>query len=92
MRWITERETGGVLQPGERCTKTGERVAEVLRSKHLEAWAPTAAILDSYPDRPPELANVDIIDDRATAVAVRFSGGAGLGREGRTWSFHNTGS
>ena len=26
VRWITERETGGVLQPGDRCTKTGDRV------------------------------------------------------------------
>ena len=34
VRWITERETGGVLQPGERCDKTGDRVLEVLRDKH----------------------------------------------------------
>ena len=34
VRWITERETGGVLQPGDRCTKTGDRVTEVLRTKH----------------------------------------------------------
>ena len=26
VQWITERETGGVLQPGDRCTKTGDRV------------------------------------------------------------------
>ena len=26
VRWITERETGGVLQPGDRCEKTGDRV------------------------------------------------------------------
>ena len=52
VRWITERETGGVLQPGDRCTKTGDRVMEVLRAKHPEAWTPTAANLDSYPDRP----------------------------------------
>ena len=32
VRWITERETGGVLQPAKLCTKTGERVMEVLRT------------------------------------------------------------
>ena len=53
VRWSTEREMGGVLQPGDRCTKTGDRVMEVLRAKHLEARTPTAAIMDSYPDRPP---------------------------------------
>ena len=47
MRWITEWETGGVLQPGDRCTKTGDRVMEVLRAKHPEARTPTAASLDS---------------------------------------------
>ena len=25
VRWITEIETGRVLQPGDRCTKTGDR-------------------------------------------------------------------
>ena len=34
VRWITEGETGGVLQPGDRCEKTGDRVLEVLRAKH----------------------------------------------------------
>ena len=52
---------------------------EVLRAKHLEARAPTAASLDSYPDQPPELVPVDIIDDTVTAVAGRLSGGARLG-------------
>ena len=33
VRWITERETGGVFQPGERCTKMGDQVMEVLRAK-----------------------------------------------------------
>ena len=47
MRWITEWETGRVLQPGDRCTKTGDRVMEVLRAKHPEARTPTAASLDS---------------------------------------------
>ena len=30
VRWITKRDTGRVLQPGDRCTKTGDRVMEVL--------------------------------------------------------------
>ena len=50
VRWIMERETGGVLQTGERCTNTGYKVMEVLRAKHPEARAPTVASLDSYPD------------------------------------------
>ena len=32
-RWITKRETGGVLQPGYWCTKTGDQAMEVLRTK-----------------------------------------------------------
>ena len=79
VRWITERETGGVLQPGERCTKTGNRVSEVLRTKHPEARTPTAACLGSYTGRPPELTPVDITDDTVTAVAGRLSGSAGPG-------------
>ena len=69
VRWITERETGGVLQPSERCTETGERVMEVLRTKHPEARAPTAASLDPHPHRPSDLVPVEITDDTVTAVA-----------------------
>ena len=47
VRWITERETGGVLQPGDRCTKTGEQMMEVLHAKHPEDQIPTAESLDS---------------------------------------------
>ena len=77
VRWITGRETGGVLQPGERCKKTGDRVLEVLCTKHPEAWTPTAACLEIYTGRQPELTPVDITDDMVTAVAGRLSGGAG---------------
>ena len=69
----------GVLQPGERYTKTGGRVMEVLRTKHQEANSPTSDSLDSYPDRPPELVPVDVTDDTVMAVAGRLSGGAGPG-------------
>ena len=47
VRWITERETGGALQLGERCTKKGERVTEVLRTKNPDDRAPTASRMDS---------------------------------------------
>ena len=79
MRWIMERDTWGILQPGERCTKTGWRVMEVLRTKRLEACPPTAASLDSYPYRPPELVPVDITNNTVTAVAGRLLVGARAG-------------
>ena len=79
VRWITEWEMGGVLQPGDRFEKTGDRVLEVLRSKHPEAQTPTEACLESYTGRPPELTPVDIIDDTVTSVAGRLSGSAGPG-------------
>ena len=41
VKWITERETGGVFQPGERCTKMGDQVMEVL---HAKQEALTAAL------------------------------------------------
>ena len=58
--WITKLEMSGVLQPGDRCTKTGDRVMEMLRAKHLEAKTPTEASLELYPDHPLELTPVDI--------------------------------
>ena len=79
MRWITERKKGGVLQPDDHCTKTGELVMEVLRTKHPDARPLSAASLDAYPDNPPEMVPVNIMDDVVSAVAGRLSGGAGPG-------------
>ena len=52
---------------------------EVLRTKHLEGRTPTAASLDSYLGRPPELTPVDITKDTVTAVVGRLLVGAGPG-------------
>ena len=76
VRWITERETGRVLQPGDRCMDTGDHVMEVLRTKHPEARTPTVASLDYYPVRPPELTPVGITNDTVTVVTGRLLGGA----------------
>ena len=70
---------GGVLQPAERCTKTGERVMEVVRTKHPEDRPPAMASLDSYPDRLAEIVPVDITNDMVMEVAGRLSRGAGPG-------------
>ena len=40
---------------------------------------PSAACLDDYPGKPPEMVPVDITDDVVLAVAGRLSGGAGPG-------------
>ena len=52
---------------------------KVLRTKHPEALTPTAAILDAYLGRPPELTPVDITKDMVAAYAGRLSVGGGLG-------------
>ena len=79
VRWITEREKGGVLQPEGHCTKTGDRVLEVLHAKHPDARPLSAACLDAYPGTPPAMVPVDITGNVVLAVAGRLSGGAGPG-------------
>ena len=69
---------GSVVQPTELCTNTGERVMEVLRTKHPDARPPTATSLDTYPDPPTELVPMDITDDMVTEVARQLSGGAAI--------------
>ena len=64
-----------MLQPTELCTKTGDRVMGLLHTKHPDSRPPTAASLDTYPDRPPELVPVDITDNTVPEVVVQLSGG-----------------
>ena len=71
VRWITEREKGGVLLPEETCTKTGERVMEVLHTKHQDALPPSAESLDAYPDNPPEMVPINITDNVVTPRSSR---------------------
>ena len=79
VRWITERQKGGVLQLEGHCTKTGDRVLEVLHAKHPDARLPSAACLDAYLGPPPEMVPVDITYNVVLAVAGRLSGRAGPG-------------
>ena len=79
VRWVTEREKGGVLLPEEQRTKTGGRVLEVLHTKYPDARPPSAACIDAYPGKPPEMVPVDITYDVVSAVEGSLSGGAGPG-------------
>ena len=79
VRWITEHEKGGVLQPEEICTKTGERVMEVLRIRHPDALSLSASSLYTYLDQPLELVPLEITEDTVTELAGRISRGTGIG-------------
>ena len=52
---------------------------EVPHAKHPDARPLSAACLDAYPGKPPEMVPVDITDDLVSAVAGRLSRGAGEG-------------
>ena len=56
----------------EQCTKTGDRVLEVLHAKNPDGRPPSAACLDAYPGKPPKMVPVDITDDVVWAVAGRL--------------------
>ena len=79
VRRITEHETGGLLHLEDPCTKTGDRVMEVLHTKHLDAHNPSVASLDTYMDRLPEFVPVDITNNTVTEVAGRIFEGVGTG-------------
>ena len=52
---------------------------EVRRTKHPNSRPLSAASLDTYTGRPPELVPVDIADKKVTKVEGRLPRGAGLG-------------
>ena len=57
VRWETNREGGGCLLPGDKCTKTGQPVADFLLEKHPDMRVPpvenpTCAAFKVYEDVP----------------------------------------
>jgi hypothetical protein len=49
VRTVTDRNPGGLYAPDNIRTKTGRRVLDVLRKKHLDAHIPEESAFDSYP-------------------------------------------
>ena len=86
VRRATEREGGGCLLPGDKCTKNGRPVADVLWEKHPDMRVPpmekpTCAAFEVY-EEVPETVPLDFMEDDVTWVALKLSGAAGaLGAE-----------
>jgi hypothetical protein len=78
VRYITDREMGGVLLPDDKCSKTGLPVSDVLDSKHPMVRVPDANALPHYEELP-EFIEVDVTEDSVEDTARKLSGGAGLG-------------
>jgi hypothetical protein len=82
-RSLTSRDGGGVLQPDDKCTKTGHPVVEVLRSKHPDLREPPSVGSETGAFEPydvePTAIPVDITADDVESVATRLSGAAGPG-------------
>ena len=82
----TNREGGGCVLPGGKCTKTGRPVADVLWEKYPDMRAPPAenpacAAFEEYEDVP-ETVLLDFTEDVVSWVASKLSGAAGaLGSE-----------
>jgi hypothetical protein len=77
VRYLTDREKGGILQPTDIDEKTGDSVKTVLRSKHPDARIPKPESLPHYAHTP-DFVKVDITADAVKKVARRLSGSAGL--------------
>ena len=86
VRRATNREGGGCLLLGDKFTKTGGPVADVLREKHPDmrdppVENPVCASFEEYEDVP-ETAPLDFTEDDVTWVALELSVAAGaLGAE-----------
>eukprot|EP00957_Ditylum_brightwellii_P045360 3438318-Ditylum_brightwellii.AAC.1 len=78
VRWLTGRGKGGLLKPGNICSKTGLPVDEVLTSKHPEPIVPPESALTNYA-KTPVFIDVNITGEVVEKVAHRLSGAAGPG-------------
>jgi hypothetical protein len=52
VRYLTEREKGGILLPGDIDKKLGNKVSKVFESKHPAARTPNTEALQPYPELP----------------------------------------
>jgi hypothetical protein len=68
VRYLTDREKGGILQPTNINEKTGDLVGTVLKSKHPDARIPKPKSLPIY-TQTPNFVEVDITAEAVQKVA-----------------------
>ena len=78
VRFITQRDQGGVLQMAALDSKSGLPVLDVLKSKHPDAVIPPPEVLEEY-ESIPSFVPLDITATTVEGVARKMSGGAGPG-------------
>eukprot|EP00957_Ditylum_brightwellii_P174966 13322013-Ditylum_brightwellii.AAC.1 len=76
VRWLTCQEKGGLLSSNNRCTKSGEVVSEVLRSKYPESVEPQLDALQAFPHMLAFM-DVNVMASMVEKVARKLSGAAG---------------
>eukprot|EP00957_Ditylum_brightwellii_P113575 8659252-Ditylum_brightwellii.AAC.1 len=75
VRWLTGREKGGLLSPDNKCTKMGELMSEVLRSKHPEPVELQAEALTPF-TAVPAFMDMNVTASVVEKVAQKLSGAA----------------
>jgi hypothetical protein len=68
VRYLTERQKGGILYPDNINKKTGCTVQSVLESKHPDARTPSVNALTNYPSLP-DFMDLDITEDSIEITA-----------------------
>jgi hypothetical protein len=77
-RYLTNRETGGVLYSHETDEKSCESVLNVLKSNHPNAKVPDVKNLHPYSELP-DFVDLDITGDTVETVAHKLRGSASPG-------------
>ena len=77
VRYLKDREGGGVLEPHTPSGKDDQTVEEALKSKHPETRKPGEEVFHQY-DNLPELLDLDHNKKTDEKVARKLSSGAGL--------------
>ena len=76
IRYVSEREKGGILMPGDTDEKTGDLIKVTLAAKHPEARDVDVADLPDFDSCPTLIDNVVIVES-VERVAKKLSGSAG---------------